>query len=68
MKKKKINLSKKLILQKSPVAALNGVQQDQLRGGAGAPTGTECPGGTLLITDCLATSPSPLQPCFLCPG
>jgi hypothetical protein len=67
MKKKKINLSKKLILQKSPVAELNGAQQGQLRGGAGAATGTNCPGGTLLITDCLATAPSPRHPCVICP-
>lgn len=66
MKRKKINLDRKLFLQKSSIVELNGMEQHQLRGGAGGATGTNCPGGTRLITDCLATSPSPRQPCNIC--
>ncbi|HVI48712.1 MAG TPA: class I lanthipeptide [Chitinophaga sp.] len=63
MKKKVVNLHQKLVLKKTNILDLTPSAQEKLRGGA---TGTICPGGTLMITDCRPTSPSPRQQCYLC--
>ncbi|HVI44509.1 MAG TPA: class I lanthipeptide [Chitinophaga sp.] len=65
MKKKFVHLQRKLLLQRSVVAALNSSAQQQLNGGI---TGSICPAcpGVTLITECRPTSPSPQQRCYNC--
>ncbi|NSL90928.1 class I lanthipeptide [Chitinophaga solisilvae] len=63
MKKQKIDLSKKLFLNKETVASLNVTQQEEMIGGA-LPT-------TTLLTQktsvCRESSPSPTKPCCALP-
>ncbi|MGO4293029.1 class I lanthipeptide [Chitinophaga sp. RAB17] len=67
MKKKQIDLSKKLMLTKEPIAQLNADQQFQLQGGAGATIGTICTVDTRQISSCRATSPGTGRPCCMIP-
>lgn len=68
MKKKKIDLSKKLMLSKEAIAQLNVDQQFQLQGGAAVVTiATTCTTDTQLISSCRATSPAPGRPCCMIP-
>ncbi|WP_143310574.1 class I lanthipeptide [Chitinophaga vietnamensis] len=65
MKKKKIDLSKKLLLNKSTVASLNTDQQQQLLGGFGV--SVLCTDDTRQISSCRATSPGTGRPCCQIP-
>jgi hypothetical protein len=57
MKKKTLDLSKKLIFSKDTIAALNEAAQQQLAGGI---TGSRlCEPETVQISSCIATSPRP---------
>lgn len=67
MKKKKIDLSKKLMLNKEAIAQLNVDQQFQLQGGAAATVATTCTTDTKQISSCRATSPAPGRPCCMIP-
>ncbi|WP_106528435.1 class I lanthipeptide [Chitinophaga niastensis] len=64
MKKKKIDLSKKLLLNKETVAQLTVEQQDQLLGGFAT---AFCTDDTRQISSCRATSPAPGRPCCMIP-
>ncbi|RBL89549.1 class I lanthipeptide [Chitinophaga flava] len=66
MKKKKIDLGRKLLLNKETVAALNAGQQQHLVGGINTfyPT---CAEDTFVISSCIATSPRPNGICCQIP-
>ncbi|MBV8253006.1 MAG: class I lanthipeptide [Chitinophaga sp.] len=64
MKKKKIELSKKLVLSKETIAQLNADQQHQLMGGM---VSVRCTDDTLQISSCVASSPAPGRPCCQIP-
>ncbi|MBV7530264.1 class I lanthipeptide [Chitinophaga sp. sic0106] len=66
MKKKKVDLSKKLMLGKETVAQLNAEQQYRINGGAATLLAT-CTEDTRLISSCRATSPGPGRPCCQIP-
>lgn len=66
MKKKKIDLSRKLLLSKETVASLNISQQQQLVGGV-ATRDIVCMEDTRYISSCVATRPSPNSPCCQIP-
>jgi hypothetical protein len=66
MKKKKIDLSKKLMLTKETIAELNAEQQFQVQGGA-ATLVAICTTETRQISSCRATSPAPGRPCCMIP-
>ncbi len=57
MKKKKLELNKKLLLSKETIVHLNEAQQSLLAGGA---TATNCPTYN-------AECPTPATACFICP-
>ncbi|HVI48852.1 MAG TPA: class I lanthipeptide [Chitinophaga sp.] len=61
MKKKTVNLDRKLVLQKAIIAELNAEQQNSVLGGI---TARICP---TQITVCIETSPAPNKPCVACP-
>ncbi|NIG55000.1 class I lanthipeptide [Chitinophaga sp. Cy-1792] len=63
MKKKQIDLSKKLMLGKQTIAQLNAGQQQQLQGGVQPTTTVE----TVIISSCRATSPAVGRPCCMIP-
>jgi hypothetical protein len=67
MKKKKIDLSKKLMLSKEAIAQLNVDQQFQLQGGAAVTLVAACTTDTRQISSCRATSPAPGRPCCMIP-
>ncbi|NSL90927.1 class I lanthipeptide [Chitinophaga solisilvae] len=58
MKKQKIALSKKLLLNKETVAALTAAEQNQLAGGLPRTVTSACE-DTRQISSCRATSPRP---------
>ncbi|MCW3466208.1 class I lanthipeptide [Chitinophaga nivalis] len=64
MKKKKMDLSKKLLLTKETVAALNMEEQQQLLGGA---TQVGACVETRQISSCIASRPAPNRPCCMIP-
>ncbi|WP_212005509.1 class I lanthipeptide [Chitinophaga sp. HK235] len=66
MKKKKIDLGRKLLLNKETVAALNATQQHQLVGGINTLYLT-CTEDTRAISSCRATRPSPNATCCQIP-
>jgi len=66
MKKKKIDLGRKLLLNKETVASLNASQQQQLVGGV-ATRDIICLDETKVISSCRATRPSPNSPCCQIP-
>ncbi|SHM98188.1 hypothetical protein SAMN05444266_11652 [Chitinophaga jiangningensis] len=66
MKKKKVDLSKKLMLGKETVALLNAEQQYRINGGA-ATLYITCTEDTRAISSCRATSPGAGQPCCQIP-
>ncbi|MCW3465958.1 class I lanthipeptide [Chitinophaga nivalis] len=67
MKKKTIQLEKKLFLGKTAIADLSTHQLEQLKGGARTGTGPFEP-DTIQITKCVeSTSPAPDRPCELFP-
>ncbi|WP_168872896.1 MULTISPECIES: class I lanthipeptide [Chitinophaga] len=66
MKKKKIDLSRKLLLNKETVASLNESQQQHLVGGA-VTRDIVCTEDTRAISSCRATRPSPNSPCCQIP-
>jgi hypothetical protein len=66
MKKAKLDLSKKLMLNKETVAALNATEQTQLAGGA-VTLVAACTTETRQISSCRGTSPAPGRPCCMIP-
>jgi len=66
MKKKKVDLSKKLLFSKETIAQLTADQQAQVNGGAATLLAT-CTEDTRLISSCRATSPGPGRPCCMIP-
>ncbi|SEN40334.1 hypothetical protein SAMN04488505_11069 [Chitinophaga rupis] len=66
MKKKKVDLSKKLLFSKETIAQLTADQQAQVNGGAATLAAT-CTEDTRLISSCRATSPGPGRPCCMIP-
>ncbi len=63
MKKKKVELGKKLLLSKETIAQLNADQQHQLVGGLA----TALCQDTYQISSCRASSPAPGRPCCQIP-
>ncbi|MBC9932859.1 class I lanthipeptide [Chitinophaga qingshengii] len=63
MKKKSVNIGKKLAFTKETIALLN-MEQQQMIGGKGIPTVRDCP--TFIGPTC-ATEQVPGGPCGLCP-
>ncbi|HVI43403.1 MAG TPA: class I lanthipeptide [Chitinophaga sp.] len=61
MKKKSVQLNRKLILQKTAIAALTSEEKNQLVGGAPLTLVTQC-GGT---SACQVSSPRPGRPCCI---
>ncbi|NSL90926.1 class I lanthipeptide [Chitinophaga solisilvae] len=66
MKKQKIELSKKLLLNKETIAALTPEQQGQLAGGFIVTVTSMCE-DTRQISSCRATRPRPNAPCCMIP-
>ncbi|MBC9934220.1 class I lanthipeptide [Chitinophaga qingshengii] len=67
MKKKQIDLGKKLLLNKETVASLNVSQQQQLVGGIIETRNIICTEDTRAISSCRATSPGNTRPCCQIP-
>ncbi|NSL90925.1 hypothetical protein ECE50_029140 [Chitinophaga sp. Mgbs1] len=66
MKKKQIDLSKKLLLNKKTVAELTPEQQGQLAGGFIVTVTSACE-DTRQISSCVATRPRPNMTCCMIP-
>ncbi|KAA2239862.1 hypothetical protein F0L74_27125 [Chitinophaga agrisoli] len=66
MKKRKLDLGKKLLLNKEKVASLSNTQQAALVGGF-ATVLVNCSLQTVQISLCRATSPAPGRPCCQIP-